>query len=604
MSQRARLEALAAINHAFAALLCASTVHALAFRAGAARTDATPRAFPVRANCMMLERTADRARDPLHAKSIVLDDGSTRLSITVVDSCMLPRDLLDRAKSLAAARTSIRPDHMLVSATHTHAAPAAMGCLGTDAQDDYAADLPARIADSIVAAEARLEPARIGWAKVDDPDHTHNRRWILRPDKMRADPFGVVSQRAMMHPGYQNPDAITESGPVDPGLSVVSVQSASGKPIAVLANYSQHYFGSELLSADYFGAFSEKIRAGIGAGQDFVAIMSQGTSGDLMWMDYSRPKATISLDTYAGEVTARAMEAYHAIRYESRVDLAMAESRLTLNRRVPDQARLDWARGLLGRLANGKPTTIPEVYAREQILLHAGPTRELKLQAVRIGGLGIAALPNEVFALTGLKIKAQSPLPFQFTIELANGAEGYIPPPEQHRLGGYTTWAARTAGLEVGAEPRIVEETLRLLERVSGRKRRAPTPDREHVWSMDYMEAPASLKGDFALYLPGVSPTSRAVYFAGGHLETRFPTAGSWQVEGWFWPGIERTTVFGASVSLQPKTWHRLRLVSRAGKLTLHGDGGEMPVEPSIGAGPLRIGEGFEGKIDNVWAHH
>lgn len=26
-------------------------------------------------------------------------------------------------------------------------------------------------------------------------------------------------------------------------------------------------------------------------------------------------------------------------------------------------------------------------------------------------------------------------------IELANGAEGYIPPPEQHKLGGYTTVA-------------------------------------------------------------------------------------------------------------------------------------------------------------------
>ena len=39
-------------------------------------------------------------------------------------------------------------------------------------------------------------------------------------------------------------------------------------------------------------------------------------------------------------------------------------------------------------------------------------------------------------------------------IELANGGDGYIPPPEQHLLGGYNTWPARSAGLEVGAEPR------------------------------------------------------------------------------------------------------------------------------------------------------
>ncbi len=40
----------------------------------------------------------------------------------------------------------------------------------------------------------------------------------------------------------------------------------------------------------------------------------------------------------------------------------------------------------------------------------------------------ITALPNEVYGITGLKLKAQSPLPATFNIELANGAEGYIPP--------------------------------------------------------------------------------------------------------------------------------------------------------------------------------
>ena len=96
------------------------------------------------------------------------------------------------------------------------------------------------------------------------------------------------------------------------------------------------------------------------------------------------------------------------------------------------------------------------------------------MQALRIGDLGIVAIPNEVYAITGLKIKAQSPFASTFNIELANGSEGYIPPPEQHALGGYTTWAARTAGLETNAEPRIIEECLRLLEQVAGKPRRKP----------------------------------------------------------------------------------------------------------------------------------
>ena len=102
------------------------------------------------------------------------------------------------------------------------------------------------------------------------------------------------------------------------------------------------------------------------------------------------------------------------------------------------------------------------------------PSTEIKLQAIRIGELGIATLPNEVFGITGLKLKMQSPLSLTMNIELANGAAGYIPPPEQHHLGGYTTWPARTAGLEVTAEPKIVDAVLRLLEKVSGKPRRVP----------------------------------------------------------------------------------------------------------------------------------
>ena len=72
-------------------------------------------------------------------------------------------------------------------------------------------------------------------------------------------------------------------------------------------------------------------------------------------------------------------------------------------------------------------------------------------------------------ASPGLKLKARSPLQPTFNIELANGAEGYIPPPEQHALGGYTTWPARTAGLFPAAEPQIVAAPLGLLERVAGK---------------------------------------------------------------------------------------------------------------------------------------
>jgi hypothetical protein len=202
--------------------------------------------------------------------------------------------------------------------------------------------------------------------------------------------------------------------------------------------------------------------------------MSQGTSGDQMWMNYGKPKSDMTVERYAQAVADVAYRAYQQVKYRSQVTLAMAEAKLSLRRRVPDGQRLAWARELLSQMAGAKPRNQPEVYAREQIALHEDPVRELKLQALRVGDLGITAIPNEVFAITGLKLKVQSPLQPTFNVELANGSEGYIPPPEQHRLGGYTTWPARTAALEVEAEPRIVETLLTLLEKVAARPRRRP----------------------------------------------------------------------------------------------------------------------------------
>jgi hypothetical protein len=123
---------------------------------------------------------------------------------------------------------------------------------------------------------------------------------------------------------------------------------------------------------------------------------------------------------------------------------------------------------------------VPEVYARETVLLsQMPPTRELKIQALRIGGLGIGTIPNETYGSTGLYIKEQSPLKSTFVVELANGCEGYIPPPELHPLGGYTCWRARTACLEREAERKIRERVLELLAAITkDRADEQPVPSR------------------------------------------------------------------------------------------------------------------------------
>ncbi|HZK80967.1 MAG TPA: PVC-type heme-binding CxxCH protein, partial [Humisphaera sp.] len=541
-------------------------------RAGAAIVDATPTAFPVIVNGMFETRSATAAHDPINVRCVVVEQGATRIAIAVVDSCMVPRDLIDQAKSAAEKSTGIPADHMLVSATHTHEAPAAMGGLGTDADPEYVKFLPPRIALAIEQAAKNLQPARAGWSSIDAPQYTFNRRWIYRPDRLRRDPFGELTVRAMMNPGFLSSDTISVSGPVDSQLSLLSFQSLDGKPIAMLANYSMHYFGAPMLSADYFGIFCDHFAKAIGADKSspaFVAIMSQGTSGDLTSNDYSQPKRkTITIEQYSDALVALAKQAYDGISYHEKLPLAMKETKIMLHRRVADAERLEKSRAIVAKMKGPSPKGLPEVYAREQLLLAAKPTAELKLQAIRIGDLGITAIPNEVFSLTGLKLKSRSPLPATFNIELANGAEGYIPPPEQHKLGGYTTWAARSAGLEVEAEPKIVEAVLTLLEEVSGQPRRKGIDVRgayaqavaaskpAAFWPLSEMDGtiaadigsnnhPGSYEDGIALALDGPQfPAShgeaaRAVHFAGGRMKAAVPNLGTtWSAELWFWNGL------------------------------------------------------------------
>ncbi len=147
-------------------------------------------------NCGLLPRIAKEASGPLHTRALVLDDGENRIAIAVIDSCMMPRELLDEAKQIAQRSTGMLPEQMLIAATHTHSAPAAMGCLGTDADADYQRFLADRIHEAIEGAVKNLRPARIGWAVTKAPEYTHCRRWILRSDRMREDPFGDVTVRA------------------------------------------------------------------------------------------------------------------------------------------------------------------------------------------------------------------------------------------------------------------------------------------------------------------------------------------------------------------------------------------------------------------------
>ncbi|NNM30431.1 MAG: hypothetical protein HKO57_12995, partial [Akkermansiaceae bacterium] len=587
-------------------------------RAGAWIQDVTPPFDSLLINGGFTERRRGKMQPgDLKARCFVLERGGVAIAIAIVDSCMIPRDVCDRAKALASKATGIPPGRILIAATHTHSAPSTMDyCLGTMADPAYTEFVPPKIAEGIGRAHARLEPARIGWAQVEAPGFTHCRRWITRPDRMQADPFGKTTVRAMMHPGYRHPSYVGPSGPVDDELSVLSIQTLAGEPLAVLANFSMHYYGG-CGPADYFGLFADRLAQRLGGGGPApVCAMSQGTSGDLHWMDYTTPSKGRDASRYTDGLVRIAEEALGEIRYQESPPLGMHQRTLTLSRRLPDAERLAWADGLLARMEGRRPKSRPEVYAEQARFIHENPAEKLVLQALRIGDLGITAIPNEVYGITGLKLKARSPFPATFNIELANGAAGYIPPPEQHALGGYTTWPARTAGLEVAAEPKIVEALLGSLEALAGKPRREPAVH-HGVWARAILaekplaywrceeldggaladasghDRPGLIEGVVAYHLAGPDHASfsgesvnRAVQLAGGTVSAAVPGARS--LSFWFWNGMDSTVRDNTGDLVQHGESLRLRIGGKAdagsrGRLVL--DDGERAAAGTTGLG-------------------
>jgi neutral ceramidase len=465
-------------------LLCLTTVFALSwitsaiaqqprqFRAGAATSKITPW-LGISSNGGMQDRVPQHVHDELHARALVLDDGQTRLALVTVDSCMVPRQILDAAKKLVHQHSGLPIENMLMSATHTHTAGTATPVFQSEADADYHLFLTRKIADSVRIALNNLEPARVAWGVGAVPQHVFNRRWKMKEGTVLPNPFGGRDQ-VKMNPAAGSPDLVEPAGPTDPDLMVISVRALDGRAIALLANYSLHYVGAGHFSADYFGVFADRIQQMLGADRQdppFVGMLSNGTSGNINNIDFRQQRPAdppfARMKTVANDVAAEALRVANSIRYHDWVPLAVRQTEIELGVRRPTEEEQERARQIMAKSQGPAMRTPEEIYARETVLISEYPPKvPLILQALRIGDLGIAAIPCEVFVEIGLEIKKQSPFASTFTTSLANGYNGYLPTPEHHRLGGYETWRARSSYLETDASLRIVERLLELLQQL------------------------------------------------------------------------------------------------------------------------------------------
>lgn len=422
-------------------LLLASQLYAHAavaapqFFAGTAKVEITPAA----PDAVNLAGQPLRLRDPLFARVLVLKDGHTSLAIVVTDLIVFASP-----KVVAEAKRQWGVDHVILSATHTHAASAPRGLLiQPPAKPDWTrnpngpasvvtwlklSDDPwyAATEEKVIAAIGRamqnLFAARLvaGKGPFESAYMAHNRR-LVRPG---------VPVSAL----WENPDR-RPTQPVDPTVGVIRIEDLSGKPRAFAVHFACHpvaLMGAGVVSRDFPGAMVDYVEQALGG--DCMAMFLQGASGDLDPFDL------------------------HNLRGENRFNIAQ-------------QAGISLAKGALRVAAELKAQPAgakPSLQVKESLLTiphrHGPQSTEVGLLTVVIQrDLALVAIPGEPFIQHQLDLTAKSPIPNAFILGLAYSGRGtpftvYLPTVQAVKEGGYG--AAECSFLAADAGEKLVNEAV------------------------------------------------------------------------------------------------------------------------------------------------
>ncbi len=374
--------------------------------------------------------------DDLFVKSLVVTRAEAGLALVTCEVIGVERTLVEEVRRLAAQQTGLRPEHILVAATHTHSGPVVRG--------EYEKFLIASAVDSIVQAWRSRRPRSIGSGTA-----TH-RGW-------------VGMNRRRLEAGFS---------PVDKEIQLLTVTGSRGRVEAVLFNYSCHpaCLGPDnlLITADWPFFVSEQVKERLG--RDVPVLFFQGTQGNIN-TGYSAglsaigvpiPTRTFAYAHELGETIAAAILArLPDIPRQADGPLSGLRETVALERYIPStldeaKAKLEQAQRQLEQAGEtGAP--LPHLHAarvnrafagysleRLQRNLEAGQRQyAAELQAFRIGEAGLVSFPGEFFVEVGLEVRKRSPFRTTFCLGLANDTIGYIPTEEAYPEGGYEVSVTR-----------------------------------------------------------------------------------------------------------------------------------------------------------------
>ena len=433
---------------------------AAALRAGVAKADITPPpglpmyGFLARINDNQL---STGTLDPLNARVLVLEAGEKRLALVTLD---LGRTF--RESELARLRQQLKASAgislLIVTASHTHAGPNILDQEASGRLRAWESSAIEEISAAVVEASSHLVDARIGTGR-GEVYIGYNRRQ-LQPD-------GTVKM-LWTNPGKQ------PTAPLDPTVSVLRIDDAQGKPLAILVNYACHpvILGPDNFrySSDFVGVMRDTVEAAFGRAP--LCLFLQGGDGDI---NAYYATTLVSDDAIAkrdwtgrqlGEEAARVAK---EIQTEAASDAAMdlADDVMTFQLRWPAK---EFREGLLKIYG-------PHVFEDHADLMADNPPPghfDLHITTVLLNKrIAFIGMPGEPFVNFQINWRDRSPVPDAFFLGYANGYFDYFPTIDAAAQGGYGAADSNTY-VEVGAGERMLRQALVRVYEMLGKLRDAP----------------------------------------------------------------------------------------------------------------------------------
>lgn len=375
--------------------------------------------FPVAENGVRKSKVATGVRDPLFIKTVVMQEGAVRLALTATDMCFIPADIIDEAKRRVAGRIAIEPDKILIGATHNHSNPSFGGIFGLPPLSDLRREIAGLIAETIIEASGRLEPADVGtghgWANLN-----RNRRYIRRDGSASAIPAHLRKV-----PRY--------FGPVDHDVGVIRVDTKAGKPLALLVNYTGHptiiTYPNYLYSAEYPGAMVRHVTPRLSS--PVPILFFNGAAGNV------EPMASLSDDWEWMERTGREL-GDEVLRVYGEIATRGDPGLKVHHRSIPFASRYE------------------------------GETGTAHLHLIALDQTVIATAGGELFTELGLEFKRRSPFVHTMVFGYTDGWLGYIPHRDAYVHGGYgvdlyTSSEDRRTQVPIGFGETILEAWLSMM---------------------------------------------------------------------------------------------------------------------------------------------